>query len=248
MMMHWILTEHDASRLVEDLRAGRPREDLRRVAGDGADSRPGTETFMKAFRESVDEIRAGSSRAASGGTKSTKGADERKDQVEGKLSCVLFEGLKDLEAAVLTDPGFWRYLAVWEMFDFVQWRDGENCKLVSFGAGSHSPTWDCVPKRMFVRARIAFEADGDGNWRDLAGIAGTDVWRSHVLRVKTGNSPALSAALLEAWDDQVIRTKEVRDVAKRIKRLRSNMVFELMDVEQIDAILSRQIEAARGET
>ena len=247
-MMHWALTAHDASRLVEDLRAGRPREDLRRVAGNGADSRAGTEEFMKTFRESVDDVRSNSSRVAGGDTKAAKGANERKDHIEGQLSCVLFQGLKDLDADVLTDPGFWRYLAVWEMFDFVQWRDGENCKLVSFGAGSHSPTWDCVPKRMFVRARIAFEADGDGNWRDLAGIAGTDVWRSHVLRVKTGNSPALSAALLEAWDDQVIRTKEVRDVAKRIKRLRSNMVFELMDVEQIDAILSRQIEAARGET
>lgn len=247
MMMHWTMTSHDASRLVEDLRAGRPREDTRQVAGVGTDSRESTEDFMKMFRESVHEIRSRSTRVTNGESKLPKATDALKDHIEGELSCVLFEGLRNLDACVLTDPGFWRYLAVWEMFDFVQWRDGENCKLVSFGAGSHSPTWDCVPKRMFVRARIAFEAGAEGDWKELAGIPGTDVWRSHVLRVKTGNSPALSAALLEAWDAQLIRTKEVRDVAKRIKRLRSNMVFELMDVEQINAVLGRQIQAARGE-
>lgn len=247
MMMHWTMTSHDASRLVADLRAGRPREDTRQIAGVGTDSRESTEVFMKTFRDLVHEIRSRASLVRNGDSKQSKNADTLKDHIEGVLSSSLFEGLRNLDACVLTDPGFWRYLAVWEMFDFVQWRDGENCKLVSFGAGSHIPTWDCVPKRMFVRARIAFEAEAEGDWKELAGIPGTDVWRSHVLRVKTGNSPALSAALLEAWDAKLIRTKEVRDVAKRIKRLRSNMVFELMDADQINAVLGRQIKAAQGE-
>lgn len=242
--MHWTLNANDAAQLVEASRIGRPRIDLRKANGTGEDVRQYVDGAMQNFRNLF-----GNKLTASqpGGTKTLKSKDKErsKDGVEGQLSIALYESLKILESGILTDPGFWRYLAMWEMFEFVQWRDGENCKLESFGAGSYNPTWDCVPKRMFVRARIAQEARGPEGAEALASVAGTDLWRSHILRVKTGNCPALSAALVEAWDQDDVRTKEVRDVAKRIKRLRSNIVFELMDEQQIHEVLTRQIALAR---
>lgn len=65
--------------------------------------------------------------------------------------------------------------------------------------------------------------------------------------MKTGNSPTLAAALVEAYERKDIRTSTVRDVAKRIRRLRSNLVFELLDEGQVDDILSKQIARAREE-
>lgn len=244
--MHWTFSAHDAALLVEGLRSGRPRFEARKIGGDDSeDMRDRIEVAMEAFRAAAESEMQGSSRVR--GDHPGKGKkDDSKDGSEGRLSIPLYESLRSLGPEVLTDPGFWRYLAVWEMFDFVQWRDGANCKLASFGAQSHNPTWDCVPKRMFVRARIAEEAKGD-EAANLAAVPGTDLWRSHVLRVKTGNSPKLAAALVEAYDRKEIRTSTVRDVAKRIKRLRSNLVFELLDEGQIDDILKKQIARAREE-
>jgi hypothetical protein len=242
--MHWTLTSHDAAQLVEALRSERPRTDLRKADGLGEDVRDHVEVAMENFRNAFrDEVVVGNRGARNGGK--VKDKERAKDGVEGQLSIELYKSLKNLGPAVLTDPGFWRYVAVWEMFEFIQWRDGDKCKLQSFGAGTHNPTWDCVPKRMFVRARIAEQARGQKGAEALASVAGTDLWRSHVLRVRTGNCPALSAALVEAWDREDIRTKEVRDVAKRIKRLRSNLIYELMDEQQIEDVLSRQIAVAR---
>lgn len=243
--MHWSISAHDAAILIEALRSGRPRFEARRIAGnDSDDTREDVEAAMDSFRAIADSEMRGSSR--SHGESSGRGKkDDSKDGIEGRLSVPLYELLKPLGPEVLTDPGFWRYLAVWEMFDFTQWRDGAACKLESFGAQAHNPTWDCVPKRMFVRARISEEAKGVEAAAALASVSGTDLWRSHVLRVKTGNSPKLAAALVEAYEREEIRTNSVRDVAKRIKRLRSNIVFELLDDDQVADILSKQIARAR---
>jgi len=246
--VHWRLSSVNASRLVEDVRAGRPRQDHRELSGFGSDLRPSVDLVCSEFRETFAGLRSvtvsGSGRGAAG----IRVDDLGRDAIEGHLSCQVYEGLKDLDPRVLTDPGFWRYLAVWEMFEYVQWRDGRDCDLASFGAGANALTWDCVSRRMFVRGLIAYEARGDESWHSLARIAGTDVWRSHVLRVRTGESPILSSALLELWEKREIRTREVRDVAKRIKRLRSNVAFEIMDRSQIDSLLERQIEAIRRES
>mgnify|MGYP006444542275 CR=1 FL=1 len=243
--MHWTLNPESASRMIEDSRAGRVRQDLRRLTGSGRDMRPDIERVCSSFREKFADLRANTGGESGCDAPRDQSADVAKDSIEGRLSCLLFEGLKDIDARVLTDAGFWRYLAVCEMFEYIEWRDGSDCGLPSFGAGTHGLTWDCASKRMFVRGRIAKEARSNESWQTVARIAGTDVWRSHILRVRTGESPQLACALLEAWDRREIRTKEIRDVAKRIKRLRSNLVFEVMDQTQIQSMLERQIEAIR---
>ena len=243
--MHSTLSSNDAARLVEDLRAGRPRTDLLRTTGSGADVRAAIEGSMMRFREAA---RAEGALGGDAPVGKSKKHEQSKDAIEGRLACVLYDELKDYGPDILTDPGFWRYVAVWEMFDFVQWRDGAGCRLASFGADSQVPTWDCVPKRMFVRARIAHEAAGDDRAAEaLASVAGTDLWRSHILRVKTGNAPLLAEAMVSAWDSGEMRTSAVRDVAKRVKRLRSNIVFELLDQDQVTDVVARQISRARAD-
>lgn len=243
--MHSTLSVNDAAKLVEDLRAGRPRTDLLKTTGSGADVRAAIERSMIGFREACRAEGALGGDAPAG---TPKKHDQSKDAAEGRLACVLYDELKDYGPEILTDPGFWRYLAVWEMFDFVQWRDGAACRLASFGADSQVPTWDCVPKRMFVRARIAHEASQDDRAAAaLASVAGTDLWRSHILRVKTGNAPLLAKAMVAAWDAEEMRTSTVRDVAKRVKRLRSNIVFELLDQDQVTDVVARQISGARAD-
>lgn len=238
----------DATAYVEARRAADGGETSGLVApivykGTGAEATPIVEVAIREFREEFGRLQGRTSKA---GAKAAGDPELTKDGVEGALSGSFYANLSELEAGPLTDPGFWRYLGCVEMFGFVRWRDGQGCKLESFGAGSSFPTWDCVPLRMFVRARIcAMSSASDPD--EVAAIAGTDLWRSHILRVKTGNAPELAVALARAWKRKEMTTDTVRDVAKRVKRLRSNVMFEILDANQVNDVLARQIAEATPE-
>jgi hypothetical protein len=121
------------------------------------------------------------------------------------------------------------------------WRDGENCALASFGASSSTVNFDCVPFRMFNRGLIAFTISEDINDLDYAHIPGTDLWRSHILRVLTSYSPSMSKAILDEFKAGNLPTAVVRDVAKSLKKNRANIVFEVLEYEQSSEVLNKEI-------
>ncbi|GAA2079862.1 hypothetical protein GCM10009821_20160 [Aeromicrobium halocynthiae] len=170
---------------------------------------------------------------------------QKKDALEGRLAVDLYQKLQGLPAEILTDRGFWRYLAVHGLFDFVQWRDGETCRLVSFGAGSAN-SWDCVPHRMFNRALIAraaaAEDASDPFWGAL--VAGTDLWRSHVLRVLIGNAPLLVNEILADSLAGEMPSGVLRDTIKRLQRTRANVVFEVLDRGECRKLIDEHRSAA----
>ena len=237
-MIHFRLSTETASTVVSQRRTGNPPlPGILSSAGAGDDCRDDVEALMDRFRSTF----WGAKRSNSTSFTSKIG----KDRLEGLLSVKFYEDLSTLPSSVLTSPGFWRYLAAWEMFDFIEWRDGVGCSLSSYGAASATPTMDCVPLRIFVRGQVGTSAAPDDPM-SIAGIAGTDVWRSHVLRVRTAREPAVARALLQAWDRGDAKTDVVRDVAKRLKRLRSNVVFELLDHAQAETLVAAEIESAKA--
>ncbi len=241
-MRYPTLSGVDATAYVEARRAADGGDHSALVApitfkGSGAEATPFVDGAIREFREEFGRLQR---RTSKSGAKASGDQELTKDGVEGDLSSAFHSNLSELNAAVLTDPGFWRYLGCVEMFSFVRWRDGQDCKLESFGAGSSFPTWDCVPLRMYVRSRICVESSA-ADPAAVATIAGTDLWRSHILRVKTGNAPELAVALAQAWGRKEMTTDTVRDVAKRIKRLRSNIMFEVLDADQVNDMIANQI-------
>lgn len=172
----------------------------------------------------------------------------QKDAFEGELSIGLHKSLKDLPTEVLTDRDFWRYLST-SLYEFVQWRDGDNCSLASFGAHANAPGWDCVPLRMFNRAHIA-EAGGTvlkaADPYEGAKVDGADLWRSHILRVLNGYAPVLVNELLKdkaagkVQTPNVSHTDFVRQYAKDLRRIRANVLFEVLDQEASRALLDTQ--------
>jgi hypothetical protein len=156
-----------------------------------------------------------------------------KDGVAGQLSVVLYEGLRELPGSVLSDGDFWRYCAAF-LYNVVEWRMGANCQLTNYGAASDSVR-DCLPHDMFQRAYIAHTggtACGDADPFALAKLSSSDVWRSHVLRVQTGNAPLVAHELLMDVQAGKLKTDLVREVAKRLKRARANVIFEVLDQAQ----------------
>lgn len=183
--------------------------------------------------------------------KDSKKSSER-DDFEGELSVAFYKNLQALPAEVLTDRDFWRYLAI-RMYEFVQWRDGQECSMESFGAASNALNWNCVPLRMFNRAhiaeagRLAAESDEPFFGVDLHGA--TDLWRSHILRVLTSFSPLVAHQLLKDYPDWTDRAKKlgmqrkdaVREFAKDLRRARANILFEVLPDEDVSKLLADQI-------
>lgn len=174
--------------------------------------------------------------------KGRKGAKSgyAKDAVEGQLAVVLYKGLVDLPADVLTDRDFWRYLATAYLFDFTGWRDGEDCQLRSFGCERQNPGWDCVPLRMFNRALIscAGAQTDDEFWG--ARVAGTDLWRSHILRVLNGNAPVFVNEVLREVDNKRLPSDVLREFALGARRIRANVLFELLDADQASDLVESE--------
>jgi hypothetical protein len=165
----------------------------------------------------------------------------KKEELEAELSSQLFRILESLPVTMLTDSDFWRFLSSEYFFEFTLWRDGESCALASFGASSATVNFDCVPFRMFNRGLIAFTISEDINELEYAHIPGTDLWRSHILRVLTSYSSSMSQAILDEYKAGNLPTAVVRDVAKSLRKSRANVVFEVLEFEEAIEILHREI-------
>ena len=180
------------------------------------------------------------------GTKSSE-----RDDLEGTLSIDFYKTLRSLPAEVLTDRDFWRFLAV-RMYDFIQWRDGAECSLESYGAAGSALNWNCVPLRMFNRAHVAeagrLAAASDEEFYGVSMHQATDLWRSHILRVLTSYSPLVAHALLKDYENWADRAKSlgkqrkdaVREYAKDLRRARSNILFEVLDGDAAADLLTSQ--------
>lgn len=169
-----------------------------------------------------------------------------KDGLEGRLAVDLHKAFRDLPAYILTDRDFWRFCAAY-LYDFVEWRNGEGCDLANYGASGASLGRDCTPHRMFDRAYIA-RLGGLANGKsgdeayELATFGHTDLWRSHLLRVLTGDAPCVANELAQDVKDQKLATKEIRPLAKHLQRVRANVLFQVLDPHQARTLVDRETE------
>lgn len=172
-----------------------------------------------------------------------------KDEIEASLAVELYAELYQLHGQVLSDPDFWRFIAIEVLRTFVIWRDGENCTPASFGLNSSRRIPDCVPLRMFNRVHIAHKALGVSDTTrvlEFSKSAGTDFWQSHVFRVKNRFDPLVVQRLVAAANSGEIQSVAVmREVAKSIKQFRANLNFRWLDQPSLDQLLASAISEAK---
>jgi hypothetical protein len=159
-----------------------------------------------------------------------------RDQVEGAMSLVLYEALEHVPVGALDDPDFWAYVATGPLWPFVQWREPlSSRKLESYllYIDGKSST-ECVPLRMFLRARALRIADVS----ELASAIpdAVDFWRSHVLRVRTGSHPRLVRAVAQQQFTDRMSTGPLRAYARRVNRRWSNEILYLLDDYECDEL------------
>lgn len=154
-----------------------------------------------------------------------------KDNLEGKAAPILYEGLEGIEAAVLDDPGFWRYLSLRYFWRFISWREKqafERGNYLKYIDGDKST--ECVLTRMYLRV----QALGGNEYRYLASALprSTDFWRSHVIRVRTGTAPPLTRAFVKKQRDDRLNTPELRQFARSLNRTWTNLLLNIYDDEE----------------
>ena len=189
-----------------------------------------------------------------------------RDQIEGKAACRLYQALIDarVETATLDDPGFWRYVALAHVWNLIVWRQPGAFAAAQSEEGDPKPKEsfrpyldghnfrECLPVRMYLRVK----ALGGLEHEHLAwAVRGTtDLWRSHILRVKVGEHPALVRAVVrrQADADTRLLTDPLRSFAKELTRTLTNLVPVLLDDDAADklvgALWERQLAHVRVAT
>jgi hypothetical protein len=164
--------------------------------------------------------------------------DKDRDRFEGKASVDLYESLSGVGSEVLDDRGFWRYVGLNYFWEFIAWREegpflaGNYLRYVDASSATES-----VLTRMYLRAQaVGGSANGD-----LAGVLqhSTDFWRSHVLRVRTGTAPAMTRAFATKQSESRLGTDSLRETARNLNRLWTNVVLHTYDDDQARAAIDR---------
>ena len=160
-----------------------------------------------------------------------------KDLLEGRVAPILYSVLQEVCVEVLDDPGFWRYLSLAHFWDFIAWREDK-----AFGKGNYlkyvdgEKSTECVLTRMYLRV----QALGGNEYESMAAEVekATDLWRSHIIRVRTGTAPPLTRAFVKWQRDNRLNTPDLREFAKRLNRTWTNVLLNIYDDEEAERLIA----------
>lgn len=176
------------------------------------------------------------------------GADSDRDRIEGFLAGPLHEALRGVPVEVLDDPSFWRWVGLAKMWRFVHWRESATFKKDATEYLKYTDgrtTSECVAIRTYLRGRICAEL-GDP---DLAAAVanGTDLWRSHIIRVRVSRTHELAGALIRRQVVERLPATSLRRSARRLNRDLSNLIPSFIDSETAELLVAAAWESADGD-
>lgn len=165
-------------------------------------------------------------------------------------ACPEVHRLLPFDPTMLGDYEFWIWLAVCQFRELVDWRHGGDsgrAAPANFGIGKGS---DNLLYRIWLRADAGYTPTADDHYV-LARLGDQDFWRSHVFKQDYGKCHALVRALLRyQFPDRsqvrpTLKIREIRELAKRLRRLHPNILFECLDDQSAYALVEREAEAAK---
>ena len=147
------------------------------------------------------------------------------ERVESELCGSVHAALCTHPIEVLDDQRFWRYLAVRYFGEFIVWRESKalaNGNISKYFVASSGV--ESLPLRLYLRGQAVISSNGT---YELASAvpAGTDFWRSHILRVRTGRSVNLTRSFAEIQSKDRLATTSLRQLARLINRMWANVVL-----------------------
>ena len=167
-----------------------------------------------------------------------------RDQEGGRfeqLACeIVHRSLAGCGPDVLADFDFWTWISVARLADITEWRfgvDGRYAKPENYGIGKRSEN---LFFRLWLRAELATDSKAKDPYH-LAKTGDQDLWRSHILRQGYSNARLVTKALLRLQAGQLaakrLGVEGVRELAKRLRRMRTNVFFEFLSAAQAEALV-----------
>lgn len=204
-------------------------------------------------------------------------ADTVKPSFDAVAREIVHRNLAQIDESVLSEADFWRYLSSVRFRDIVSKRhpltkkslsnDGIDGNWANFGA-QRSDVRESLFFRLFVGAELSYDTELPQDPYHLARIHDVDLWQSHIVRILSGDNPEYVRSLLrwfavrDSWYakhdelnvkklfakfDDAPETKHLRDLVKRVRRIRSNVVHEfLTESEVLEIVEHEALESLRN--
>jgi hypothetical protein len=169
-----------------------------------------------------------------------KRSDSRGAEFEIAAAPIIHQLLPMHEA--LADPDFWTWLGVIKGPTLVSWRYQEDPDPKNFGIGSPGEN---LLFRIWLRAEVALVPTASEPY-ELVGVGDIDFWRSHIFRQSYADARSFARALVEFQFPKEggrkprLSITEIRDLAKHLKRARTNLLFEIMDAERAKGFIESE--------
>lgn len=198
-------------------------------SGDDIDLKP-LDAALAPLREDLEAIVAGE-------------RVEDREVFEGRVAAATHAALAPLDPFVLDDRGFWRYLGLTRFWWYTSWREAKP--IAAGNARTYTDATQAVmaiPTRLFLRGQAVH--DGCDYAPASALPRSADFWRSHVLRVRVGTSPALTRAFVRLQQDKQMKTDpQLRPYARQLNRTWTNVVLHLYDEDEALDLLEEMYES-----
>jgi len=152
----------------------------------------------------------------------------------------------------LADPDFWTWLAVVNFSDLIEWRygtSGSAADLPNYGIGSRSEN---LLYRLWLRGDLGLD-DTAADKYHLSRRGDIDFWRSHLFRQSYGNARTFARAFIrfqfpdDKPEEPRLKISVIRELVKRLRRARANLVFEILDEERSSELIRDELAALPGE-
>jgi len=185
-----------------------------------------------------------------------------KSSFDSHARSIVHRNLTELDDEVLVDGDFWRYLSSVRFHYIVAARHPKSSKSraangidgnwKNYGAYNTSVV-ESLFYRLYVGADSTYLDGGEGDPYDLSYAADVDLWQAHIVRVLSGDNPTYARNLVKWFLNreafyaspavqpltagfpslQNPKTDHLRDLVKRVRRLRSNLIHEILDDEEM---------------
>ncbi|GIW41484.1 MAG: hypothetical protein KatS3mg076_2061 [Candidatus Binatia bacterium] len=169
--------------------------------------------------------------------------DERGGQFEAEACAIVHHVFRDLEPDILADREFWVWLALIPFRTLVMWRHAGKPAPDNFGTGSAVENFLF---RMWLRADAGYD-EGKPDPYEISKMGDQDFWRSHILRQDYGRCRPLVRALVKyqfANGTKRMRDPQIRELAKLLRRLHANVIFDFLTEEEARDLVHEMAERA----
>lgn len=192
-----------------------------------------------------------------------------KPSFDSHARSIIHRNLTELDDEVLVDPDFWRYLSSVRFRNIVAQRHpktrksgdsgGTDGNWSNYGAFNSSVV-ESLFYRLYVGADATYDESSPEDPYHLTFVADVDLWQSHIVRVLSGDNPTYARNLVRWYLNRDAfyarsenqryvesfatfknpKTDHLRDLVKRVRRLRSNVIHELLNDEEMYLMIEEQ--------